>query len=91
MSKPSLTQRTKSQLIDRILGRKAGSGGLVIAMPQARKTAHPSIPEAFTRFDRHPGYERMLVPKAVAAWPIRFSACTTASPAQRRASTGAST
>ena len=66
MSKPSLTQRTKTQLIDRILGRKAGSSGLVIAMPQARKTAHPSIPEAFTRFDRHPGYERMLVPKAVA-------------------------
>ncbi len=66
MSKPSLTQKTKTQLIDRILGRKAGSGGQVIAMPQARRTAYPLIPEAFTRFDRHPGYERMLVPKAVA-------------------------
>lgn len=64
MSKSDLSQKTKALLIDRILGRKVGADATAAAMPVARMTAHPAIPEAFTRFDRHPGYERMLVPKA---------------------------
>ena len=66
MSKTNLAQKTKTQLIDRILGKKANDGAEVSTMPAARFNAHPSIPEVFTRFDRHPGYEKMLVPKAAA-------------------------
>jgi 8-amino-7-oxononanoate synthase len=66
MSKTTLAQKTRAQLIDRILGKKAGAGGTAPVMPAARKAAPASIPEAFTRFDRHPGYEKMLVPKAAA-------------------------
>ena len=66
MSKTNLAQKTKTQLIDRILGKKASAGAGAFTMPAARFSAHPSIPEVFTRFDRHPGYEKMLVPKAAA-------------------------
>jgi len=66
MSKTNLAQKTKAQLIDRILGKKVGAGGTAIAAPATRATAQASIPEAFTRFDRHPGYEKMLVPKVAA-------------------------
>ena len=61
----NLGQKTKAQLIDRILGKKADSRSPAVAMPGARKTAYSSIPETLVRFDRHPGYEKMLVPKAV--------------------------
>jgi len=64
MSKKDLSQKTKSQLIDRILGRKVGAGDAAAAMPAPRMPVHPTIPEAFTRFDRHPGYEKMPVLKA---------------------------
>ncbi|HNQ05434.1 MAG TPA: aminotransferase class I/II-fold pyridoxal phosphate-dependent enzyme [Thiobacillaceae bacterium] len=66
MSKPNLAQKTKAQLIERILGRKHGVEAMSPVMPASRTNAHMSIPEAFTRFDRHPGYEKMLVPKAAA-------------------------
>jgi len=59
-------QSAKAQLIDRILGKKVGAGGTAPVMPPARKAAHAAIPEAFTRFDRHPAYEKMLVSKAAA-------------------------
>jgi 8-amino-7-oxononanoate synthase len=58
--------KTRSQLIGRILGKKVGAGGTGTAVPTARTTPHLAIPEAFTRFDRHPAYEKMLVPKAAA-------------------------
>ena len=64
MSKTTLAQKTKAQLIDRILGKKSHAAGVATAMPTARFTAHPAISEVFTRFDRHPGYELMMVPKA---------------------------
>lgn len=66
MSKTNLAQKTKAQLIERILGRKQGGDTMPLTMPASRANTYPSIPEAFTRFDRHPGYEKMLVPKAAA-------------------------
>lgn len=67
MSRSPIGQRARTQLIDRILGRKAGGGaGSDDSLPALRVSARADVPEAFTRFDRHPGYEKMLVPKAAA-------------------------
>lgn len=67
MSRSPIGQRARTQLIDRILGRKAGGGtGGDDSLPALRASARTDVPEAFTRFDRHPGYEKMLVPKAAA-------------------------
>lgn len=72
MTKTNLGLKAKAQLIDRFLGKKVGSGGTATVLLASRTTHHPAIltvltiPEAFCRFDRHPGYEKMLVPKAAA-------------------------
>lgn len=66
MNKIPLAQQAKTQLIDRILGRKAGAGEQDAALSSARTPTRVAIAPAFTRFDRHPGYEKMLVPKAAA-------------------------
>ncbi len=63
MNKRLLDGVAKTQLIDRILGKKASSAHSV-ARTTITGSQHASVPEAFTRFDRHPGYEKMLVPKA---------------------------
>lgn len=69
MNKTNLTQKTKAQLIDRILGKKvsvpSSDNWTASAASSVRANTAAAIPEAFTRFDRHPGYEKMLVPKAV--------------------------
>lgn len=65
MTKIHLAQQAKTQLIDRILGRKSGTDEPQ-ALPAARGTVPARVSPAFTRFDRHPGYEKMLVPKAAA-------------------------
>lgn len=58
----------KSQLIDRILGKKSASGEAVVtANPAPRPAGRSNVPEAFTRFDRHPGYETMRVTRAAAS------------------------
>ncbi len=57
-----MTQKTK--LIDRILGKKAEAAqgtDSALPVPVVRK-----VSKDFTRFDRFPGYEKMLVPKAAA-------------------------
>lgn len=59
-----LVQKTKVQLIDRILGKKTSGRGM--GLPAVPKSGSVAIPEAHTRFDRHPAYEQMLVPKAAA-------------------------
>jgi 8-amino-7-oxononanoate synthase len=66
MSQSTLGQKAKAQLIQRFLGKKTGAGKTADLQPAARSMARSHVPEAFTRFDRHPGYERMLVPKAAA-------------------------
>ncbi len=66
MTKSSLGLKAKQQLIERFLAKKVGAGGTVAAQPVSRPMHRSNVPEAFTRFDRHPGYEKMLVPKAAA-------------------------
>lgn len=64
MNKTDTTMQ-KTQLIDRILGRKAGMASTETALPASTHAkTRARIPDAYTRFDRHPGYEKMLVPKA---------------------------
>lgn len=58
--------KNKSQLIGRILGKKVSAGVAAATMPMERMSSSLSIPDAFTRFDQHPGYEKMLVPKVAA-------------------------
>ncbi|WP_350283309.1 aminotransferase class I/II-fold pyridoxal phosphate-dependent enzyme [Nitrosomonas sp.] len=64
MNKPSLTRKARTHLIDHILGRKMEVAGIAAPVPSECPTRYSSIPDAFTRFDRFPGYEKMLVPKA---------------------------
>lgn len=63
MSKTESSTANKFQLIERILGKKTASGGSTPDMPAARRAAR-SVPDAWTRFDRQPAYEKMLVSKA---------------------------
>ncbi|VUZ22703.1 4-hydroxy-2,2'-bipyrrole-5-methanol synthase PigH [uncultured Comamonas sp.] len=54
----------KAKLIDRILGKKAEAAqGAASALPVPVVS---KVSKDFTRFDRFPGYEKMLVPKAAA-------------------------
>jgi 8-amino-7-oxononanoate synthase len=53
----------KDELIRRALNRQVPSAGDTTAL-SGRSTS--SVPEAFTRWDRHPGYEKLLVPQAAA-------------------------
>ncbi|WP_066457055.1 aminotransferase class I/II-fold pyridoxal phosphate-dependent enzyme [Castellaniella caeni] len=63
MNKPSLAQTAKAQLISRILGKKnSATAPPPAAIGQPRAAAR--VPDRYTRFDKHPGYEKMLVSKA---------------------------
>ncbi len=64
MSKIEPAPAGKLQLIDRILGKKARDSGSAAAAPVRRASGARRIPDAWTRFDRHPAYESMLVSKA---------------------------
>lgn len=66
MSKSLLNSSVKSQLIDRFLNKKAQGTAAETTIPE-RKAVVTNIPEQFCRFDRHPEYEKMQVPKAAAA------------------------
>jgi 8-amino-7-oxononanoate synthase len=66
MSKESLGNKAKAQLIERFLRKKAGGEGAPAPSALSRAVRRSNVPEAFTRFDRHPDYERMLVSKAAA-------------------------
>lgn len=63
MSKTTLAPNARTQLISRILGRKSGPGETAAVTPASR----PDVPEAFTRFDRHPGYETMRATRTAAS------------------------
>lgn len=56
-----LAGQTREELIKRFLGRKSGQTGSVPSL-----SGQTAIPEAFQRFDRFPGYEKLLVPQAAA-------------------------
>lgn len=66
MTKSALGPKAKAQLIDRFLGKKVGAGETAQVIPSSRVLSRSNVPEAFTRFDRHPGYEKMHVHKAAA-------------------------
>lgn len=66
MTKSNLGQKTKSQLINRFLGKKVSPGSTAVAVPMVRSAGYSAVPDTFCRFDRHPGYEKLLVPKAAA-------------------------
>ncbi|MDX9886289.1 aminotransferase class I/II-fold pyridoxal phosphate-dependent enzyme [Thauera sp.] len=66
MSQESLGTKAKAQLIERFLRKKSGAGDTATSLPASRGLRRSNVPEAFTRFDRHPDYERMLVSKAAA-------------------------
>ncbi|WP_217126206.1 aminotransferase class I/II-fold pyridoxal phosphate-dependent enzyme [Hydrogenophilus thiooxidans] len=66
MTQSSLGLKAKQQLIERFLGKKVGASGTAPQTSAPRSLQRAKVPEAFTRFDRHPGYEKMLVPKAAA-------------------------
>jgi 8-amino-7-oxononanoate synthase len=64
-----LSEQTKEELIKKVLSRK----GAKPPAPEGRNAplaatgrAAKSIPEEFTRFDRFPNYEKLLVPQAAA-------------------------
>ncbi len=63
MSKP-LSLKAKNQLIDRFLGKKAGTTREASRLPASRTIKNTAISEEFTRFDRHPGYEKILLTQA---------------------------
>lgn len=59
MSKPSLDAYVKSQLIQRVLGRKQAQ--TTTKLPDLAT----SIPDAFTRFESHPAYDKVTLPKTI--------------------------
>jgi 8-amino-7-oxononanoate synthase len=64
MSETNLAPAARTQLIARILGRKTGEAAA--ESPAVRRAERPDIPEAFTRFDRHPAYEKLRLTQAAA-------------------------
>lgn len=63
MNKP-LNLKAKNKLIDRFIGKKAGAAGGPSTLPVSRTIQNAAIPEEFTRFDRHPGYGKILLTEA---------------------------
>ena len=60
-------QKLKRKMIDRFLGKKPGDSEAKSCLPASRTVQHSGIPKEFTRFDSHPGYKKILLPKTVAA------------------------
>lgn len=62
-----LSGHAKDELIKKILSRKGNPTEMPAAKPiVSAKPAVAEIPEEFTRFDRFPNYEKLLVPKLAA-------------------------
>ena len=66
MTGSSLDPEAKMRLVERFFGRAGVAGGVSNASPTSRPMHRANVAEAFTRFDRHPGYQEMLVPKVAA-------------------------
>lgn len=56
----------RDELVQRFLGRKAEHDAGVKSVLAQRATSPAEIPDSVCRFDRHPGYEEILVHQAVA-------------------------
>jgi 8-amino-7-oxononanoate synthase len=56
----------KQRLIERFLGKKTPDGVAGNGQLLTRAVNRTQVPETFPRFDRHPAYEQMLLPKAAA-------------------------
>jgi 8-amino-7-oxononanoate synthase len=67
MSKTSLAAKVKQDLIKRVLERKSKAAIAPDASLPNLVEVRATVSENLTRFDRHPGYEKMLVPKAASA------------------------
>ena len=68
MSKPGVGAMAKAQLIERFLGKKvSGTAGAAASMvPPPRLASGKALPDAWTRFDQHPDYQRILVSRVAA-------------------------
>ena len=66
MTGSSLDPEAKKRLVERFFGRAGVAGGVSNASPTSRPMHRANVAEAFIRFDRHPGYQEILVPKAAA-------------------------
>ena len=56
----TLAKQARDQLVKRFLGRQGS------VAQDAVPAAAAAVSEAYTRFDRHPGYEKIMVPRAAA-------------------------
>jgi len=61
-----LEGRSKSDLIARFLGKNGAASGGGRAAGAAAQPTQTRVSQAFTRFDHHPGYQKILVPKVAA-------------------------
>ena len=66
MSKTELELKSKKQLIARFLGKKIDNNKKSSHASASRMMSKSNIPESFTKFENHPEYEKMMVPKAAA-------------------------
>jgi 8-amino-7-oxononanoate synthase len=62
-SKLGLSGQARDDLIRRFLHRKEAPAANTASLPVRTRPA-AGVPDAFTRFDRFPGYQKMLVPQA---------------------------
>lgn len=63
MSKPGIGSVAKAQLIERFLGKKA-AGGSPIGIASTPGSAETKFPSAWTQFDQHPDYQKILISRA---------------------------
>ena len=61
-----LDAEVKKRLVGRFARRAGINDDVSNPKPTYRAAHRVNVPEEFTRFDRHPGYKEMLVPKAAA-------------------------
>lgn len=67
MSRPTdLDAATRARLIERVQRGKSAEISPPAGAPAREDARSSTVPEAYTRFDCHPGYERMLVSRSVA-------------------------
>lgn len=61
-----LAGQARDQLVKRFLGRKSTQEAAAPAFFSSGAINYASVPDVFCRFDRHPGYEKLLVPRTAA-------------------------